>query len=85
MKIDIQKLEERITKLQEIRRIAADPELATILLEFLSAEGVVPEAVLMPKLDDAPNPRAANTNDLVKDVLNGTSPEAREGLWSRRR
>jgi hypothetical protein len=85
MKIDIQKLDERIKKLQEIRRIAADPELATILLEFVSTEDVGAEPVLMPKLDDVSNPRADNTHDLVKDVVNGASPDARDGLWSRRR
>ena len=85
MKIDIQKLDERIKKLQEIRRIAADPELAAILLEFVSTEDVVAEPVLVPKLDDVSNPRADSTRDLVKDLVNGISPEAGGGLWSRRR
>jgi hypothetical protein len=85
MRIDIQKLDDRIKKLQEIRRIATDPELATILLEFMSAEDAVAEPVTTPKLDDVSVPRADNTHDLVKDVVNGTSAEARDGLWSRRR
>lgn len=85
MRLDIQKLDERIKKLQEIRRIAADPELATILLEFMSTEETVAEPVLVPKLDDTSTPRVDNTHDVVKDVVNGTSPEVRDGLWSRRR
>lgn len=85
MRLDIQKLDERIKKLQEIRRIAADPELATILLEFMSTEEVVAEPVSVPKPGDISIPRVDNTQDLVKDVVNGTSPEVRDGLWSRRR
>ena len=85
MKIDIQKLDERIKKLQEIRRIATDPELATILLEFVSPDDGVAEPVFAPKFDDVSNPSADNTHDLVKDVVNGNSPEVRDGLWSRRR
>ena len=38
MKIDIQRLDERIKKLQEARRIAADPELVSILLDFVSTD-----------------------------------------------
>ena len=85
MKIDIHKLDERIKKLQEIRRIAVDPELSTILLEFVSAENVVAESVLAPTPDDVATQRTDSTHDLVKDIVNGTSPEVRDGLWSRRR
>lgn len=85
MRIDIHKLNERIKKLQEIRRIAADPELATILLEFMSTREAVAEPVLVPKLDDISTLRVDNTHDLVKDVVNGTSPAVRDGLWSRKR
>lgn len=86
MRIDIQKLDDRIKKLQEIRRIATDPELATILLEFMSTGDGVAEPVSAPKLDDPSASRVDNTHDLVKDVVNGaTSAEVRDGLWSRRR
>jgi hypothetical protein len=81
MRIDIQKLDERIKKLQEVRRIAADPELATILVEFMSAEDVLAAPVSMPKPDDLSTPRVDNTHDFVKDVVS----EARDGLWSRKR
>ncbi|MBZ5617703.1 MAG: hypothetical protein LAQ69_03040 [Acidobacteriia bacterium] len=37
MRIDIAKLDERINKLQTIRRIASDPEMERLLLEFLAS------------------------------------------------
>jgi hypothetical protein len=36
MRFDLQKIDERIKKLQEIRRLAVDPEAASLLLEFMS-------------------------------------------------
>ena len=85
MKIDIQKLDDRIKKLQEIRRIASDPELATILMEFVSPGEAVAEPVPVQKPDHISTPRVDNTHDLVKDVVNGTSPETTGGMWSRKR
>jgi hypothetical protein len=41
MQINIQRLDERIRNLQEIRRMAADPEFATILSDFVDTEEVV--------------------------------------------
>ena len=38
MKLNIKKLDERIQKLQEIKRIAADPELVSMLLEFIASD-----------------------------------------------
>jgi hypothetical protein len=81
MRIDVQKLDERIKKLQEIRRIAADPELAAILVEFMSAEDLMSAPVSMPKPDDVSTPHMDNTHDFVKDVVS----ETRDGLWSRKR
>jgi hypothetical protein len=49
MRFDVQKIDERIQKLQEIRRIATDPQMATILLEFLSYE----DDQSRPRLDGA--------------------------------
>jgi hypothetical protein len=85
MRIDIQKLDDRIKKLQEIRRIAANPELAMILLEFMDTEDAVSEPVLVPNLEDVSTPRVDSTHELVKEVVAGTNPEARDGLWSRKR
>ena len=38
MRIDITKIDDRINKLQTIRRIASDPEMSRILLEFLVSD-----------------------------------------------
>jgi hypothetical protein len=85
MRIDMRKLDDRIKKLQEIRRMAADPEFSMILLEFMDTEDAVSEPVLVAKLEDVSTPGVDSTHDLVKEVVAGTNPEAREGLWSRRR
>jgi hypothetical protein len=85
MKIDIQKLDDRIKKLQEIRRIAADSELVTLLLEFMTNEETVPEPVLVTKPADVTISRADNVQDMVNGVVNGTASEVRDGLWSRRK
>jgi hypothetical protein len=85
MRIDIRKLDERIKKLQEIRRIAADPELTMILVEFMDTDDTVSEPVLVAKLADVSSPGVDSTRELVKEVVAGTNPDAREGLWSRRR
>lgn len=39
MHLDIAKIDERIKRLQELRRIASDPEMASLLLECLSGDG----------------------------------------------
>ena len=89
MRINIYKLDDRIKKLQEIRRIAADPELATILLEFVgtddevAAEQPVAKVPVLEKI--AAPPEMHSTLDVMKDVVNGANPEARDGLWSRNR
>ncbi len=45
MRLDIARIEERIAKLQEIKRIASDPEMARILLEFLVPDQEAPASV----------------------------------------
>jgi len=86
MRIDLQKLDDRIRKLQEVRRIAADPEMATILLEFLSTEDGGSEPIVMPKVDEsAAPPRPDEAHELVKEMVGGMYSEPRGGLWPRRR
>ncbi len=86
MRIDIQKLDERIKKLQEIRKVAADPELATILLEFMSTDDV-PAPPLAAKVEEitVPSPAVPDTRELMHDVISGNGPDTHDGLWSRRR
>ena len=38
MHLDIARIDERIKRLQELRRIASDPEMASLLLECLSGD-----------------------------------------------
>jgi hypothetical protein len=38
MRVNTNKIDERIARLQEIRRIAADPELLRMLLEFIELD-----------------------------------------------
>ena len=38
MRLDLTKIDERISKLQEIKRIASDPELIRMLLEFVALD-----------------------------------------------
>jgi hypothetical protein len=46
MKLNVQKLDERIARLQELRRIATDPEMTAILSEFIVADETKPEVQL---------------------------------------
>jgi hypothetical protein len=38
MQVNVQRIDERIQKLQEIRRIVSDPEMLKILMEFISSD-----------------------------------------------
>ena len=81
MKIDIQRLDERIKKLQEARRIAADPELVSILLDFVSTDAPGAAPVLTPKVDSAFGPRTDRTDELIQNVVKGTTPEQGNSIW----
>jgi hypothetical protein len=86
MKLDVQRLDERIKKLQEIRRIAADPEMLSILLEFI-----------LPDNEHAPMPQpAGNTAQTQHDDVEGLiedellkgvagAPQSSAGIWGARR
>jgi hypothetical protein len=89
MKFDVQKIDERIKKLQELRRLATDPEIASLLSEFVTVgeERMQPSEppISMPtnvQPIEMPGPEA--TNDLVKEVVNGVDTPSNGGLWSRR-
>ncbi len=83
MKIDIQRLDERIKKLQEIRRIAADPELANILLDFVSTEDASAAHAGKPKGDSVFGSRNEGTDEIVGNVVKGTTPQEGSGVWPR--
>jgi hypothetical protein len=88
MQLNLRKIDERIQKLQEIRRIAADPELLTMLFEFMAEE----EERAMPE----PAPKSASLGskrlddaDIVNQVMKGVDANGMDaqgsGLWSRKR
>lgn len=84
MQVNMKKLDARIQKLQDIRRIAADPELVDLLLEFISAEDDVKEAIAHGRTHlNTASPSSADA-DLVEQVLKGLEPEPK-GSWSAKR
>ena len=70
MQLNIRKLDERIQKLQEIKRIAADPEMLALLLEFIAADEEKTSAATTPKPLAIAIPRADDI-DIVHQVMNG--------------
>jgi hypothetical protein len=83
MQLNIRKLDERIQKLQEIKRIAADPELVAMLLEFIAADDEKPSAVPAPKPLAIAIPRPDDT-DIVNQVMNGLEGQGIAGRPAKR-
>ena len=83
MHMNLRKIDDRIQKLQEIRRIAADPELVAMLFEFIATEDERTETPLAAKADSVV---AASPDDaeLVTQILKGSDGHG-SGLWSRKR
>jgi len=74
MKLDTHKIEARLQKLQEIQRIAADPELVEMLLEFISEDerkDPMPNVVAAPAVREDPLPPSIDDVDFVDQVLKG--------------
>ena len=93
MRLDVRKIDERIEKLQELRRIAMDAEMTQLLSEFAlsengasSAPGATATAGLAPT---AMAPEVGDgVSDLVKAVLDGKEalPRGIAGAgWSNRK
>jgi hypothetical protein len=82
MQLNVRKLDERIQKLQDIRRIAADPEMLAMLFEFVAEEDR-PDPVSVARAEAAGADGAADA-DIVNQVLKGTDAQG-NGLWSRKR
>lgn len=50
MRLDVAKIDERIKKLQELRRVASDPEMASLLVECLTGdESEIPSRSVEPR------------------------------------
>lgn len=81
MQLNVKRIDERIHKLQEIKRIAADPEMLKILLEFI--------------MDDEGRETAADSAgaggklhyEAVTELPNGVNQpdEQSRSLWGRKR
>jgi hypothetical protein len=86
MQLNVQRIDERIHKLQEIRKIVADPEMLNILMEFISTEDERREP--WPTADGAganDKPHYEEKAELAK-VLNQIDEQPRSGgLWGRTR
>jgi hypothetical protein len=87
MQLNVQRIEERIHKLQEIKRIAADPEMVKMLMEFISLDEEPRQPGLANDLGN-PNlqPRYDDMGELAKVVTHVVDEQPRGGgLWARTR
>lgn len=88
MTIDVNKIDARIQRLQEVRRIAADPELIRMLSEFLVEESDTAETAPVAKAAvAAPVSISAQeqenlANQMIKDM---ELDLPKSGIWSRKR
>jgi|SRR5579872_4801742 len=94
MRFDVQKIDERIKKLQDLRRLMMDPEISSLLPEFLTVGDerrdsmpTMPMPTMPPPPPPPPmeRPSPETTNQLVNDVVNGSEVQTGGALWSRRR
>jgi hypothetical protein len=80
MQLNLRKIDERIQKLQEIRRIASDPELVTMLLEFIASEDEHVEPVPAARIEAPP---IRHADDIVNQVLQGIDAQGSSILRKR--
>jgi hypothetical protein len=97
MRLDINKIDDRIKKLQEIKRILADPELTALLMEFLTVEAEAVPAPAAPATTDretlppaAPSSAEANeeADRIIKEMIQSSATEpagAANAFWTRGR
>src|SRR5258706_16248619 len=86
MKFDVQKFDERIKNRQELRRLASDPWIPSLLSEFVTVgeQRSLPFEPPMPMPANAepiemPGPEA--TNDLIKGLVNGGDRASKGVFW----
>jgi hypothetical protein len=83
MRLDITKIDDRIRKLQELKRLLSDTEITNILFECLTAnepESAKPMPPPSPRLPESPD-FAANLPDGVESVMNEVLEGAR---WNKK-
>ena len=85
MRFDARKIDERIKKLQELQRIMSDPEMWSILAEFVSdvEEGRAARPTLPPPPVPAEVPTPEAATPVANEVPNGET--AFGALWNNRR
>lgn len=90
MKLNVQRIDERIARLQELRRIALDPDMAAMFSEFVTADDQAAAATrqVAPELKaaaaDAPAPAEPATVVEPVPVKVTEDPEAAQNgrsLW----
>jgi hypothetical protein len=81
MQLNVKRIDERIYKLQEIKRIAADPEMLKILLEF-----IIDDESREPAADPLSTVGKPHYEDITKlaNSVNQMEEQPR-GLWGRKR
>ena len=84
MQLNMKKLEARIQKLHEIKRIAADPELVAMLLEFLVSDDDRTDAPQAAKPVSVGVPPSQEHIDIVEQVLKGKDAQGNVP-WAARR
>jgi hypothetical protein len=83
MRLDLARIDDRIKRLQELRRIASDPEMARILLDCLSMDEEARERL------PEPRPKAevvgSRNQPLDEDPGDVVVREVLEGTWNKKR
>ena len=84
MKLNIRKLDERIQKLQEIKRIAADPELVAMLLEFIGGDDDRAESTVTPAAQQAATASKEDDMEIVNQIMKGLATPANSSTSAKR-
>jgi hypothetical protein len=84
MKLDVHKLDERIRKLQEIRKLLEDPEMVDLLLELIETEILPTRRPQNPSAPATGEP-AAELADMIRRLESPNEHEPSAGLWGIRR
>ncbi len=85
MRLNVQKIDQRIKKLQELRKLATDPEIASMLLEFIGPEEQ--ESATAQTVNGAGSDAAVHpdpTAELIQDTLAGDAQPS-GSIWGIRR
>jgi hypothetical protein len=88
MQLNMQRIDEKIHRLQEIKRIAADPEMVKMLMEFISTEDEPHQhgpALAADPANGNAQPRYDDMAEVTKIVNQIDDSPRAGGLWARPR